>query len=56
MHALTLLLTAFVTLVAALQRDLVLDFEQLDYADEDIYLARSVTVYKNLNFGSNLVR
>lgn len=53
MHAFTLLLTAFVAVITALQRDAVLDFEGLDYGDEDIYAARPVGLYKGLNFRSN---
>ena len=53
MHALTLLLTIGVALVAALQRDYLANFEELDYADEDIYAARPVGAYDGIYFGSN---
>ena len=53
MHALTLLMTIGVAVVAALQRDYLANFEELDYADEDIYAARPVGAYDGLYFGSN---
>lgn len=54
MHAITLTLAITVSLAAALQRDTISNFENLDYADADIYFARPVGGDgSGLDFGSN---